>query len=146
MDWLNHIFRRKPPLRLTHPLFGDITYSKTDGWINDACTRWECDGNKLLIRANENGPTRTQEEAFINFRDQQQDLLPRCLAEVDKVRRELEIASSAFVISGVAIPSFQPLPNGHLWTLWFDLSGDDHFMYGIQTDDNWLTLTAFADD
>jgi len=36
--------------------------------------------------------------------------------------------------------------NGHLWTLWFDLSGDDHFMYGIQTDDNWQTLTAFADD
>jgi hypothetical protein len=28
----------------------------------------------------------------------------------------------------------------------FDLSGDDHFMYGIQTDDNWHTLTAFADD
>jgi hypothetical protein len=146
MDWLKRIFRRKPPLRLRHPLFGDITYSKTDGWINDGFTLWGFDGVELLIRANETGPTRIQEEAFINFRAQQQDLLPRCLAEVDKVRRELEIASSAFVISGVAIPSFQPAPNGHLWTLWFDFSGDDHFMYGIQTDDNWETLTAFADD
>jgi hypothetical protein len=65
------------------------------------------------------------------------------------VRRELEIASRRFVISGVTIPSFpsfQPVRNGHLWTLWFDLSGDDHFVYGIQTDDNWQTLTAFADD
>jgi len=140
------MFRKKPPLRLNHPLFGNITYSKTDGWINDAFTLWGSDGIELLIRANENGPTRTQEEAFINFRAQQQDLHPRCLAEVDKVRRELEITSSRFVISGVVIPSFEPVPNGHLWTLWFDLSGDDHFMYGIQTDDNWQTLTAFADD
>ncbi len=97
------MLRKKPPLRLPHELFGDITYPKTDGWINDAFILWGFDGVELLIRANENGPTRIQEEAFINFRDQQQDLLPGCLAEVDN-------------------------------------------MYGIQTDDNWQTLTAFADD
>jgi hypothetical protein len=85
MDGFKRMFRKKPPLRLTHPLFGDITYSKTDGWINDGFTLWGFDGVELLIRANENGPTRIQEEAFINFRAQQQDLLPRCLAEVDKV-------------------------------------------------------------
>ena len=66
------MFRQRPPLRLTHPLFGGITYSKTDGWINDAFTLWGFDGVELLIRANENGPTRIQEEAFINFRNQQQ--------------------------------------------------------------------------
>jgi hypothetical protein len=100
MDWLKRIFRRKPPLQLRHPLFGDITYSKPDGWINDEFTLWGFDGVELLIRANENGPTRIQEEALINFHAQQQDLPPRCLAEVDKVRRELEIASSGFAISG----------------------------------------------
>src|SRR5262245_60740336 len=146
MDWFNRMFRRKPPLRLSHPLFGDIRYSKTDGWINDAFTLWGFAGIELLIRATENGPTRIQEEAFINFRDQELHLLPRCLAEVDKVRHELEIASSRFVISGITIPSLRSERNGHLWTLWFDLAGDDHFMYGIQTDDDWQTLTAFADD
>jgi len=33
--------------------------------------------------------------------------------KADKLRRELEIASSRFVISGVTIPSFQPVRNGH---------------------------------
>jgi hypothetical protein len=145
-EWFSSLFRRRPPLRLQHTQFGEITFSTSDGWINKEFELWGFKGIELLLDAREVGPSPEQERAFRHFERQRDVLLPRCLAEVDKVREELGVASSSFVISGLTIPSLSVKPNGQLWTMWFDLAGDDHFMYGLQTDDEWSTLTGFADD
>jgi hypothetical protein len=146
VEWLSSLFKREPERRIQHPRFGELVFSRPDGWINNDFEFWGFKGIELLIDAGEGGPTREQEQAFRDFEVQQVALLPRCLAEVDKVRRELEVASSTFVISGLTIPSLGASEQDRLWTLWFDLDGDEHFMYGVQTDDNWATLIGFADD
>jgi hypothetical protein len=121
-------------------------FSRHDGWINKDFQLWGFTGIELLVDAGEEGPSRQQEEAFRRFEMQRDTLLPRCLAEVDKVRTDLGVVSSSFVISGLTIPSLKGEGSGRLWTLWFDLAGDDQFMYGVQTDDDWKTVIGFADD
>jgi hypothetical protein len=146
MSWLSSIFggQSRPPLQ--HPLFGELHWSRTDGWVNDNFELWGYKGIQLLIDAPADGPSLQQENAFRAFVDQRETLLPRCIDEVDRVREELEVEASTFVITGLTIPSLATGKNPLLWTLWFDLKGDDHFMYGVQTDDAWVTLIGFADD
>jgi len=144
--WFSSLFKRQPPRRLQHTVFGKLVFSRHDGWINKDFELWGFKGIELLLQAGKDGPSAEQERAFRLFEGQRQRLLPRCLAEVDKVRAELGVSPSSFVITGITIPELSASPHGRLWTLWFDLAGDDHFMYGVQTDDEWLTLTGFADD
>jgi hypothetical protein len=66
----------------------------------------------LLIKARKEGPSVEHEHAFRRFEEQRDTLLPRCLAEVDKVRAELGVASSNFGISGLTIPSLSAEPHG----------------------------------
>lgn len=146
MSWFSSFFRRSNPTNLHHPLFGELRYSRTDGWINDRFEFWGFTGTELLIHAGIDGPSVQQEVAFKALVEQKNALLPRCLAEVDRVRREMEIEESTFAITGLTIPSMAKGKNPFLWTLWFDLGGDDHFWYGVQTDDGWVTLAGFADD
>ena len=144
--WFSSLFKRQPPLRVRHTLFGELVFSRHDGWINEEFELWGFKSVELLLDAREDGPSVEQERAFRRFEQQRETLLPRCLAEVDKVRAELAVPLSTFVISGLTIPPLSADPHEHLWTLWFDLVGDEHFMYGVQTDDDWTTLTGFADD
>jgi len=139
--------QREPALAIEHPLFGTIRFSKHDGWENAAFSLWGFDGVQLLIDGGPEGPTAAQEEAFVRFEAMRADLLPRCVAAVDEVRVSFEVPKADFRVSGLTIP---PLTDGQphekLWTLWFDLEGDEHFMYGVQSDDDWATVVAFADD
>lgn len=131
-----------------HPLFGALHYSKHDGWENADFSLWGFDGVQLLIDGGPEGPSPVQEEAFKRFEAARESLLPRCLAAVDEVRAGLEVAKAEFKVSGLTIPSLAAdgEPHDRLCTLWFDLEGDEHFMYGVQSDDDWTTVVAFADD
>ena len=62
------------------------------------------------------------------------------------MRREMKAPPGQWIVSGLTIPRLDESPSGKLWTLWFDSKDDDHYMYGIQSDDEWSTLIAFADD
>lgn len=124
---------------MQHPTFGAIEFSHHDGWINNNFELWGFKGIALLVNGSEDGPSAEVEAAFRRFETQRDTLLPRCLALVEEERAGWGIAPAKFSISGLTITP-------GLWTLWFDLEGDDHFMYGVQTDDDWATLTGFADD
>ena len=146
MSWFSSFFGRQSRPPLQHPLFGELRYSRSDGWINDRFELWGFKGIELLIAAGVDGPSPQQEAAFREFVEQRETLLPGCIAEVDRVRADMGVAPSTFVIRGLTIPSLAGGRAPFLWTLWFDLTGDDHFMYGVQTDDAWKTLIGFADD
>ncbi|MFW6084931.1 MAG: hypothetical protein ACODAA_06945 [Gemmatimonadota bacterium] len=62
------------------------------------------------------------------------------------LRREMGLPAGRFTITGLTIPALHDSNGGLLWTLWFDCAGDDHFWYGVQSDDEWKTLHPFADD
>jgi len=147
MGFLRRLFGEPtPPPEIDHPLFGPIRYSRPDGWQNRAFVLWGQGDVELLLDAGPLGPTTRQEDEFVRFRDAGDALLARCLAAVDEARRGMAVSPGEFRISGLTIPSFETGPQPRLWTLWFDLEGDDHFMYGVQSDDEWRTLAAFADD
>ena len=135
-----------PPL--DHALFGTLRYSKHDGWENPDFSLWGFGGVQLLIDGGPEGPTGVQEAAFRRFEASRTELLPRSVAAVDEVRASFEVPSGEFKVSGLTIPALTDggEPHERLWTLWLDLEGDDHFMYGVQTDDDWATIVAFADD
>lgn len=140
--------KREPGPTVEHPVFGALRYSRHDGWENADFSLWGFSGVQLLIDGGPDGPTEVQEVAFRRFEASRSELLPRCVAAVDEVRAGFEVPEGKFRVSGLTIP---PLTSGgepheKLWTLWLDLEGDDHFMYGVQTDDEWATVVAFADD
>lgn len=140
--------KREPAPAVEHPLFGALRYSKQDGWENPDFSLWGFGGVQLLIDGGPDGPTETQEAAFRRFEASRAELLPRCVAAVDEVRASFEVPEGEFRVSGLTIPSLTDggEPHETLWTLWLDLAGDDHFMYGVQTDDDWASMVAFADD
>jgi hypothetical protein len=145
--WLRSLLRRGPPVPpRDHPLFGRIAFSRHDGWRNPAFGLWGHSPVDLLIDAPAAGPTREQEEAFVRFRDARATLWSRCLDAVVAVRREMGASEGAFSITGLSIPALGATRSGRLWTLWFDCAGDEHFWYGVQSDDDWQTLAGFADD
>lgn len=148
MSLIRRLFpKAEPVLVLHHPVFGQLRFHREGtGWQNSAFTLWSFCGVDLQIAARREGPTAFQTQEFIRFRDAGEALWPRCLAAVEAVRAEMGVAAGAFRISGLSIPSFGPEGAGRLWTLWLDLEGDDHFGYGVQTQDGWQTIAGFADD
>ena len=146
MSFLRSLFRRRGPRpRLDHPLFGRIAYSRDGRWENRSFELWGHEHVDLLIDAPASGPTRDQEQTFVRFRDSRETLLPRCLEAVAAVRRETASGEDVFQITGLSIPALSDERAGRLWTLWLDC-GDEQFWYGVQTEDEWSTLAAFADD
>ena len=137
---------RTPPLELDHPLFGHLVFSKHDGWQNKHLSLWGTADVDLLLDAGPAGPTAEQEAAFTRFRDAREQLLPRCLTALGQMRQQMKVPVSAFTISGLTIPPLDDSRAGRLWTLWFDCEGDDHYWYGVQTQDEWTTILPFADD
>lgn len=149
MSFLDRLMgKAEPAPPLEHPLFGGLSYSKTDGWQNPDFTLWGFDSVELLVDGGPDGPTDAQEAAFRRFEAARADLLPRCVAAVDEVRAAFKVPEGRFRVSGLTIPALTDGGKEHerLWTLWLDLEGDDHYMYGVQTDDDWATIGAFADD
>jgi len=145
VSFLRSLFRRAPTPRIEHPLFGRIAYSRDGRWENRSFELWGHGHVDLVIDAPPSGPTRDQEQAFLRFRDSRPTLLPRCLDAVATVRREQAFPESEFQITGLSIPALGDARAGGLWTLWLDC-GDEQFWYGVQTEDEWRTLAAFADD
>jgi hypothetical protein len=145
--------RRIPAIELDHPVFGHLVFSTHDGWQNKHFTLWGVPDVDLLLDAGVTGPTAEQEAAFTRFRDAKETLLPRCLNAVMQMRHEMgrigEVVGSdpsGFKITGLTVPPLDDSRAGRLWTLWLDCDGDDHFWYGIQTEDDWRTILPFADD
>lgn len=136
-----------PPPEMENPLFGHLVYLERDGcWQNEDFDLWGASEVDLLIYGGPDGPTADQETAFRRFRDAREDLLPRCLEALAGLRREMGLPDGQFTVSGLTIPALDDSRDGKLWTLWFDCAGDDHFWYGVQSDDDWDTIHPFADD
>ena len=138
--------QKKAPVVLLHPEFGELRFSKHDGFVNTSFELWGYGPFELIVDAPEAGPSEAQAEAFRRFEGSRESLLPRCIAELDAIRVEMEQPATTLSVSGLSVPRLDSSPQGTLWTLWFDAEGDDHFMYGIQSDDDWTTIHAFADD
>ena len=138
--------KKTEPPRIDHPLFGTIEFSKHDGWQNMDFPLWGRSNVELIVDSGTDGPTRDQEEAFRRFEESREVLLPRCLDALEDLRGKMEMPPGTFVISGLTVPSLGEEETGKLWTLWFDCEGDEDFWYGVQTDDDWQTLSPFADD
>lgn len=131
---------------MEHPVFGKITYSRHDGWMNPSFSAFGYDGIDLLIDGGVDGPTSQQIDAFKSFAGRHSSILVQATAGLQEIRAGMGEALGTFVLSGITIPSYKPEANGTLWTLWFDCPEDDHYIYGVQSDDEWQTLHPFADD
>lgn len=148
MSILQRIFRGgPPPPEMDHPLFGHLVYLRRDGcWQNEDFELWGASGVDLLLDGGPDGPTPEQESAYRRFRDARENLLPRCLEALAGLRRKMGLPDSQFTVNGLTLPALAESSDGKLWTLWFDCAGDDHFWYGVQSDDDWETIHPFADD
>ena len=147
MSFLRRLFKSNaPPLTLLHSEFGQLQFSKHDGFINPSFQLWGYGPFQLIVDARKSGPSEAQGAAFRRFESARESLLPRCVAKLDALRVEMQLPPATFTVAGLTIPPLDSSPQGRLWTLWFDARGDDHFMYGIQSDDDWDSLCAFADD
>jgi hypothetical protein len=141
-------FVRKTLVR-EHPLFGAISFTPGHGWERTDFTFWGFRGVQLLIDAGPDGPTTAQGTAFRRLHDQQAQLLPQCLAEVASRRAETERPPGDAFLSTLSIPALGsdgPALTGDLWTIWFDYEGEEHWMYGVQSSDDWRTFAGFAED
>jgi hypothetical protein len=49
---------KKPPPTLSHPLFGEITFSRHDGWMNRDFQLWGFSKVELIIDGLETGSSR----------------------------------------------------------------------------------------
>ena len=147
MSLLRRLFKPKAPLpTLVHPQFGELHFRKHDGFMNPFFELWGSGPFELLVDAPEPGPSESQEEAFRRFERARESLLPRCIAKLDTLRSGMQLPRTTFQLAGLTIPSLDSSAQGRLWTLWFEAQGEDHFMYGIQSDDDWDSFAAFADD
>ncbi len=148
MSILRRLFgTASPPPELDHPLFGHLVYLERDGcWQNEHFDLWDASGVDLLVYCGPDGPTADQETAFRRFRDTGEVLLQGCLEALAGLRSEMGLPDSQLTVNGLTIPALDDSRDGKLWTLWFDAAGDDHFWYGVQSDDDWDTIHPFADD
>jgi hypothetical protein len=137
---------RKSPLTMEHSIFGTLTFSPHDGWMNPSFTAFGYTGIDLLIDAGPDGPTERQVTAFADLSIKQTSILRDALIRLQELRDEMELPPGTFRLSGITLPSYKDESQGMLWTLWFDCPEDDHFMFGVQSDDEWQTLHPFADD
>lgn len=147
MTFIGRLFgKTEPPLTLDHPVFGRLQFLNRDGWQNRAFAFWGFEPVDVVITAGREGPSMLQADQFLRLRDSHAQMWPRCVAALEAVRASLRVAPARFRVTGVSVPSLGPERAGNLWTIWVDLEGDDHFMYGVQSQDGWRTLAAFADD
>src|SRR5262244_3588856 len=56
--WFSSLFKRQPPPSLRHSLFGELVFSRSDGWINKEFELWGFKGGELLLVARQDGPSR----------------------------------------------------------------------------------------
>ena len=147
MNIFQRIFgSRKPSPAVDHPIFGKITYSKHDGWLNPSFSAFGYSEIDLLIDAGPEGPIPEQLEAFANLTAKHDSILSESIKSLESMRKEMTLPAGRFLLSGITIPSYKPETQGKLWTLWFDCPEDSHYMFGVQSDDEWQTLHPFADD
>jgi hypothetical protein len=137
---------KQSPQSMQHQLFGNLTFSRHDGWINPSFSVFGYSGIELLIDAGPEGPNSDQVEAFNNLSRKHEMILSESVKRLQKTRGEMQLPPGTFVLSGITIPSYGAESHGKLWTLWFDCPEDEHFMFGVQSDDEWQTLHPFADD
>jgi hypothetical protein len=142
------LFAPKAPIT-EHPLFGPIAFTTGRGWERKDFEFWGFRDLHLMIDAGADGPTSEQENAFQRLRERRVELLPKCLDAVALRRAETERPSGAAVVSAISIPAMDtrgPGKTGQRWTIWFDYEDEEHWSYGVQSDDNWRTLWGFAED
>lgn len=140
---------KSQPLVMDHPLFGKIEFRRGHGWQRAEFEFWGFSGVQLLLDADEKGPTRAQETAFLRLRDGEAELRPRCLAAIAVQRAETERPPGPASVSTLSIPALDghgPGSPGQLWTIWFEYEGEEHWSYGVQSVDDWCTITGFAED
>jgi len=138
---------REPPPTLDDSTFGRIVFLRRDAcWENTTFSFWGASDVQLLVDGGPDGPTEAQRFAFAELRDSRDALLPRCLDALSTLRSKMAMPEGELVVRGLTIPSLEPSSDGQLWTLWFDCVGEDHFWFGVQSDDEWKTIYPFADD
>jgi hypothetical protein len=144
------LFHRRRVTRVVdHPAFGRLEFAPTLGWSNQAFSFWGFTPVQLLIDASENGPTKEQEEAFRRLVDRQEALLPRLLAAVAEQRADTVRPQGVPVVRTLSVPALGasgPARTGSLWTMWFEYPAEEIWGYGVQSQDDWVTLHAFAED
>lgn len=102
-----------------------------------------------MIDAPAAGPTGIQEDAFRRFLERRDDLLPRIMTVIAKKRQETSGLAGNPGARAISVPSLGsggPAGTGNLWTIWFDYEAEDHWSYGVQTDDDWVSVRGFAED
>lgn len=148
MIW--NAFRRSRVTRvLDHPVFGRLEFTPSLGWSNNRFTFYGFTPVTLLIDGSDSGPSREQEEAVRRLTEKEAALLPGLLAAVAEKRAETERSPGAPAVSTLSVPalaSHGPARTGSLWTIWFEYPDEEHWSYGVQSDDDWLTFRAFAED
>lgn len=126
-------------------VLGNITlrYNKSlHCWGQDGIEFWGTPEVDLSIDAGETGPSPDQVDEFWRLIDAKNDLLPRLLGAL----QEMENEAAQFVLVGVHIPKLDGSKAGELSRFWFDRLADDHFIYGVESNDRWQTLIAHRDD
>jgi len=140
------LFRRRPPLRLAHPELGELEFdARLQCWQRDGFEFWGRNDVTLVLDASPAGPTDAQVAEVRRLAAARDELLPRCLAALRPVADDIDI-DPQFVVEYLHVPSLDGTPRGELANLGFDLVGDEHYIYGVQTTDRWRTLQAHRDD
>jgi hypothetical protein len=102
-----------------------------------------------MIDAPDTGPTPHQEDAFRTLIDGADVLLPRLLAAVASKREETQRPPGRAYPRAISVPALDsrgPGGTGGLWTIWFDYENEAYWSYGVQSNDDWTTVSAFAED
>ena len=73
-------------------------------------------------------------------------ILSESITVLESMREGIGLPAGTFLLSGITIPSYKSESRARLWTLWFDCTEDEHFMFGVQSDDEWQNIHPFADD
>jgi len=111
-------------------------------WEQGGIEFWGTPEVDLSIDADEAGLSSEQVNEFWRLVDAKNDLLPRLLGALQEEENE----AARFVLVGVHIPKLDGSKAGELSRFWFDRIGDDHFIYGVESNDRWQTLSAHRDD
>lgn len=111
-------------------------------WEQSGIEFWGIRAVDISIDATEAGPSSEQVAEYWRLMNAKEELLPRLLSALDCLAPE----PAEFRLVGVHIPRLDGTEAGDLGRFWFDRTGDDHFMYGVESIDRWETLQAHRDD
>lgn len=146
MSFLGRLFARKPRLEREHPRFGTLVFDGKDAWTAESITLWDQPGVSLVIDADASGPTPAQDAQFARLDAMGGAMLARCRAALTAYLDDPANPAPRFELEYLSIPALDGTPRGELWNLGFDLRGDGHYVYGIQSEDRWATLEPHRDD